>query len=406
EGVHGRLRDYVAAIPPPDQDEIRSVEDLAPVIELYHHTVGAGQYDEAVELYRDRLAFLLYFRLGAYYTTIELLRSLFPEGEDHPPKLEAQAAQPWTLHELANSYARSGQPGRAVPLKGRANHIWEMTSASKENIAIGLRSLADDQIELGELVAVERNLRRSIQVSREIEGPQQAEMREAIGRQELGRLLSYRGAFGEAAQELEAALDSFSKLAQRQAEGVVWVFRAERALHMGQAYAALEAAREARQLADVRGFERDIVRAEGLLGAVLIALAPEAGDEQNNALVEAESHLAQALAGARRINLVEHEPDILLAWARWHRAKGDYQRAREHAEEALAIADRSEYRLKQADIHNFLARLSLDERDLQAARTHAEAARERARCDGPPHAYQPALDEAEQLLNELGQNLA
>ena len=103
---------------------------------------------------------------------------------------------------------------------------------------------------------------------------------------------------------------------------------------------------------------------------------------------------------------MEFEPDILLAWARWHRAKGENLPARENAQEALAIADRSEYRLKQADIHNFLARLSLEERDLQAARTHAQAARERAWCDGPPHAYQPALDEAEQLLKELGQDLA
>ena len=120
-------------------------------------------------------------------------------------------------------------------------------------------------------------------------------------------------------------------------------------------------------------------------------------------MAEAESHLAEALTQLRRINLVELEPDILLAWARWHRAKGNVQQARENAQEALAIADRSEYRLKQADIHNFLVRLSLDEGALEAARTHAEAAYERAWCDGPPHAYQTALNGAEQLLKELDQ---
>lgn len=126
-------------------------------------------------------------------------------------------------------------------------------------------------------------------------------------------------------------------------------------------------------------------------------------DERSKTLAEAESHLAEALTRSRRINLVELEPDILLAWARWHRAKGDVQQAREEAQEALAIADRCVYRLRQADIHNFLARLSLDDSALEDARVHADAARKRAWCDGPPHAYQTALDEAELLLTKLGQ---
>jgi hypothetical protein len=108
----------------------------------------------------------------------------------------------------------------------------------------------------------------------------------------------------------------------------------------------------------------------------------------------------------RSINMVDLEPDILLAWARWHRLKGNLEPAREHAEEALTIADRCEYRLKQADIHNFLARLALDAGDREAARRHAEIARERAWCDGPPHCYKPALDEAERLLQAIDDHMA
>ena len=54
--------------------------------------------------------------------------------------------------------------------------------------------------------------------------------------------------------------------------------------------------------------------------------------------------------------MVDHEPDILLAWARWHLAQGNRDEARQQAAEALAIAERCEYRLEQAEIHNFLAR--------------------------------------------------
>ena len=38
----------------------------------------------------------------------------------------------------------------------------------------------------------------------------------------------------------------------------------------------------------------------------------------------------------------------------------------------------------------------------EKAHEHAEIARERAWCDGPPHCYKPALDEAEAMLKELG----
>jgi tetratricopeptide (TPR) repeat protein len=120
-------------------------------------------------------------------------------------------------------------------------------------------------------------------------------------------------------------------------------------------------------------------------------------------LAEAEAHLTEALTRCRRINLVELEPDILLAWARWHRAKGNPAQARQDAQEALAIADRCEYRLKQVEIHNFLAQLALAEGDRPAARHHAQIARERAWCDGPPHCYKPALDEAESMLVRVTQ---
>ena len=77
---------------------------------------------------------------------------------------------------------------------------------------------------------------------------------------------------------------------------------------------------------------------------------------------------------------------------------GEFTEAEPIATDALAIADRSEYRLVQADAHNLIARLALDAGDRAEALRHAEIAKERAWCDGPPHCYKPALDEAEELL--------
>ena len=394
KGIHSRLRDYFAAVPAPEGDKVQSVDDLAPVIELYHHTVGAGRYDEARELLRDRLVpDPLYFRFGAYQTSIELLRALFLDGEDRPPRLRSESAQAWTLNALANSYSLFGQPRRALPLFKQQIAIREK-QGNKKSVAIGLGNLALGQVRLGELAASEANVRRRIEFCREVGD----EPQEAVGHEDLGRLLAYEAAFGEAAREMDTALASFSKLGYPQSECIVWAYRALRALLMGEAKAALAAARRVRELADVQRVERDIIRAEWLLGAALVAQASGRKGPQTKSLAEAEGHLTEAINRCRRINLVEMEPDILLAWARWHRAKGNSQQAQEHAEEALAIADRCEYRLVQADAHNLLARLALDGGEPDVARQHAQIARERAECDGPPHCYQPALEEAERLL--------
>ena len=402
-GVHTRLCDYFAAVPKPEREKVQTVEDLAPVSELYHHMVGAGRYDEACDLFDDRLGEALYYRFGAYQTCIELLHGLFPDGEDRPPRLKEEADRAWTLNALANSYSLSGQSRRAVPLFRMHNNPQEK-AGDKRNLAVGLGNLADDQAKLGELAAAERNLRRRIELCREIKD----QFSEAVGHQDLGRALAYQGAFADAAAELDAALAVFERHQHLQFQCVVWAYRAQRALLMGDATAAVEAARRVRELADERARsgrpnERDIIQAEWLLGAALVAQAAEAKAEAAETLAEAEGHLTEALNRCRRINLIESEPDILLAWARWHRAKGDHKQARKTAEEALAIADRCEYRLKQADIHNFLARLALDAADRKAAGEHARIGYERAWCDGPPHCYKPALEEAARLLGELGE---
>jgi tetratricopeptide (TPR) repeat protein len=419
EGVHTRLRDYFAKIPVPDKDKVKSIEDLAPAIELYHHTARAGRYDEAARLLRDRLVpDPLHYRFGAYQLMIELERALFPDGEDHPPRLKDEGAQPWTLNALGSSYGLSGQPRRAVQLFEQQSALREKAGDKKE-LAVGLVNLTSRHFELGALAAGERNLRRSIELCHEIRD----EFIEANCHMELGRLLVYRGVFDDAESELKAAQDVFAKTPTNLVS-TICAYRALRAFLMGKSRATLKAAQEARMLADevakkYSPYERDFIRAEWLLGAALVM--------EGKDLNAAATHLAEALTRCRRINLAELEPDILLAWARWHRARGNPQEAQVNTEEALAIADRCEYRLKQAEIHNFLARLALDEADrrrktedggrapnasvigrpssvseaLAEARRHAEIARERAWCDGPLHCYKPALDEAEKMLKEL-----
>ena len=314
-----------------------------------------------------------------------------------------EAHQRWALNGLAVSYAASGQPRKGAGLGERHNAICRRQK-DMINLAIGLTNLAAmAQTGLGELQTAEANLRRAIELCGETEH----ELQEAAGRAELVLVLVHRGEFGASSEQLNGALVVFGERAAFQGECVVWTYRALQALLMGDARRALEAARKARQLADETArvlypHERDIVRVEWFLGWARVALADEDEGRRGEHLRQAEGHLTEALTRCRRINMVGFEPDILLAWARWHRLKGNSEEALGQAREALSIADRCEYRLAQADLHNFLARIAMDEDDRERVAEEAKVAYERAWCDGPPYCYKPALDEAEAMLKELG----
>ena len=398
--VHTRLCDYFAAVPPPDK--VTQLEDLAPVIELYWHTVRAGQFDEARTLFRDRLANVLYFQLGAYQLMIDLLRTLFPDGEDRPPRLKDERAQAWTLNELASSYGQCGQPGRAVPLYEKHNAIYEK-AGDKSNFAAGLGNVATQQTVIGALRAAEANLRRSIALDQELKD----KFAEACDRQELGRLLAYRGAHAESETELAAALKLFEKQENAQSQCVVWAYRAQRELLLLRSasqsairntLSAIAPARRALELAEEQTrtgspVERDYVRAHWLLGAAhRVAGQPD----------EAERHLHEALERCRRINVVDHEADILIDLARLRATTGAQDEAQRLAEEALVIAERSGYVLQGADAHLELAKLALARNDKATAKEHATEARRLATCDGPPdYTYKAAYDETGALLAEL-----
>jgi tetratricopeptide (TPR) repeat protein len=399
--THGRLRDYFAAVPGPDK--MRSLDDLAPVIELYHHTVRAGQYDEAYKLFRDRLDTPTYYQFGAYQLQIELLRALFPDGESRVPRLKEESAQATTLNDLACVYSLTGQPRIAVSLFERQIAIRER-QGNKKNIGVGLANLGDDRLHIGALQAAEVDLRRSIMLCRE----SNSSFNEAISHRELGRVLAHRGAWAESETELDTALDMFSEN-NLQSRCVVWADRALLMLfrlrcatarndlksEIVELKSAVAPGLIALELAEERArtsypVEIDYIHAYSLLGTAY-RLA--------GSFDEAERHLNQALERCRRINNLESEAHILidLAWLRGAAAAPD--EAQRLAEEALVITERCGYVLQSADAHLVLAQLAKDSGDAKSLREHATEALRLATCDGPPdYTYKAAYDEATALL--------
>ncbi|MFC2145764.1 DUF4062 domain-containing protein [Acidobacteriota bacterium] len=415
--VHILAVQYFQALP--KEKKIISLEDLAPVIELYHHLVKAGKFDDARDLFYNRINKPTYYQLSAYQLRIELLKELFHddgEGEDRLPRLAKEPDQAWTLNTLANTYALSGQPARSVPLYLLQIKLYEKIDVKKA-LAISLGNIAQTaQFHIGQLSASTAHLRKSIALCREIED----EFREAVGHQELGCVLAFQGRVKRvksdspcAEEEWGEAFKLFEKNNSFQSLSVVSAYRSLSALLQtrlptvlpgeknhaaGHTREAVAQARKALEFAEKDAATdyptpRDFVRAYWLLGEALLQCRLGPGprlvkpfeipfyDEHFQQQVEtvkmdkssqwaaAERCLTEALHRCRKVNLVESEPDILLAHARLEWAKISSLPGNRRCDslpaiettlkEALEIAQRAGYRLKLADLHLFCGQVLL-----------------------------------------------
>ncbi len=381
DGVHLKLRNYFATFS--KLEKIEFIDDLAPLIELYHHTVGAREYAEALQLFRSGFGYLLFQKFGAYQIVIELLRAFFPEGNDEMPKLKNEEEEAWILNSIAGAYSFLGQSRLSAQFQERVIYIYENIIKDKNSLSIALGNRVIDQFKTGEFSSAKSNLKRKIRICREIKD----EFCEGSCHRELGEILAHQGKFKESETELKIAFKLFLKQENIQSQSIALMGRSICALFMDNSEDALKFAEKARDLAGVEKAERDIINAEYLIGAAQL---------MNQNLFEAEKHLNEALIRDRKINLVDLEPDIMLGFAKLRFKQDLNGEALKLAEEALQIANRCEYRLKQADIHNFLAEFYLDAGNIEKAREHGENARERAECG-----YKPAKKKAEKLLMDI-----
>jgi tetratricopeptide (TPR) repeat protein len=391
-GAHVILVVYFEAVPRPQK--VEKLEDIAPIIELYHHMVRAEKLDEACDLYGDRLADTLLFQFGAYQNIIELLRALFPDVENSLPLLKNERAKGRTLTWLANAYSLSGQPHYAVPLYKLSIGLDEKHS-DKKNLAIDLMAVASVALlPVGSLGEAERNMRRSIDLSREIEN----EFYEAIGYQNLGRILFYRGMWQEAETVHNMGIELARKKNNKQIECVITAYSAYHALLLKNYPLAIEKAQIAKRLADIPfpnigKIPRDQIRAVWILGAIYCAIGN---------LTKAEENLSESIGMCRQINMVDYEANILLDLARLRYDQKNYEEAKSLAEEALLITERCGYVLQGADVNLFLAQYAQEqEQDKAKAKEYVEEAKKLATCDGPPYYYKVAYEEAERMLESL-----
>jgi tetratricopeptide (TPR) repeat protein len=95
---------------------VRTYDDIAATVALFDHTIDAGQFSAAWQLYENRLRIDLVISLNLHTRAIELLRRLFVDGEDRPPRLTSAYERFEASARLAELYSSIGDYRRALAL--------------------------------------------------------------------------------------------------------------------------------------------------------------------------------------------------------------------------------------------------------------------------------------------------
>ena len=386
--IYGTLQTHFEAMPMVEYwQQVESLEDLTPAIELYHTLIGLERYDAAYELFRDRLEKATLYRLSSSRLRVDLLERLFPDGPDALPRLSQAYDQSYALNSLATGYVASGQPDAAIPLFEGADEIL-VGEGNQEGDSVSLENLSNARRLSGGLWAAELAARAALNIAQD----QEDRFAECVSLYWLGLARAARGVPNQAAAALHRSERLSVAQSKQQSEGIAAAFLAERALWQGEAAAARPLADRARNLAAVLRYEVDFIQAARLQGSAALHL----GDFDT-----ADERLHHALTRARAVQLVEEELPTLVALADLRRRQGQPGQVRELLEEVWEPAKRGPYPLFHADALNILAQLERDAGNEEAAIEAATAAFRQAWCDGPPFAYHWGLEKAWQHLAAL-----
>ncbi|MFY0629555.1 MAG: DUF4062 domain-containing protein [Flavobacteriaceae bacterium] len=386
--IHGSLRNHFEAMPMiEDYTQVEGIEDLRPAIELYNSLIEMKLYDEAMNIFYDRLNKATLYRLSAINLRIELLERLFVNGIEKPPILNSKTDQAWVLGGLALSYLLCGLIRKVIPLLERDKEIC-ITEGDKKNLGIVLSNLSNSLMLSGQLFKAEVAARKGLLLGREVT----EYYSEWSNLNSLGQIQMNRGLYIEAKKAIQFSLKLTIDKGQKQNEGYSRFDLSHILLLHGKYKLAKEFADEAWKLAAIYRLERDFIRAAYCQGLASLYL---------NDLDIANERLHSALKRARAVQAVENELQILIALAEYHRRQNETKKAREYLDDVWEYAEQGPYPLFYADALNVLAQIEIDAGNKEAAIAAATEAFQKAWCDGPPYAYHYGLQNAKRLLKEL-----
>jgi len=382
--TYGTLEAHFRPLPAADWKSVNKLEDLTAAIELYNTLTGLGRFDDACELFFERLYWPALYRLNLARACAELLEML---PFDAPPKM-TPSNRARALTALALAYDLRGRPGSAVKARIRANELYLQLGAATD-LTAGMNDLASASYYSGSMRESEDAGRRGVlRARRQLDLP-----REAVGLLWLGLVSASRGMAENGRVALERALRLHRALGMDDYVAVAHTLLAQRALWERDFDGARIHSDSSLGLAQRLPYLRLPIRGARTLGVALLNLDQSA---------IAANRLRQVLVDSRAIHLVQEELPSAVALAEMHRRQGDLKAARELLEDVWELAERGPYPLFHADALNVLAQIERDAGNREAAVEAATKAYRLAWCDGPSFAYHWGLEAARAHLKALG----
>jgi tetratricopeptide (TPR) repeat protein len=376
-----------------------------PLIEVVHHACRAEAYDEAWQVYWERISqgnrFVLGDQLGANETSVALMLEFFPGGDtSQEPQVSDPRYKSWILNEVGLCLMNLGRLGEAAPFF-ESKTAMQLEYEDWRNASSGYQNLAELHVHLGALAASAEAAREALALARRAEDKfgecqsmafqalaahlsgeleaaseifQQSEALERERESDTRYLYSNRGIFhadhlrraGDPSTGSGQAADYARRVTEanlKWAEGYpapADLSRSHRVLgdldvSEGEHESARQHYDEAPRIA--RGITRRDVLIEALLARGRWAAKDPKGLRDPSGLDQAFSDLNEALGYAVDGGYRIYEADIRigLAWA--HLAAGDTNRARQEAERAQRMSADMGYYWGQVDAAEVLAAL-------------------------------------------------
>jgi len=390
-GTALRLIDYFGRVPVPKK--IGSINDLRPLIELYHHTIASGNLDAAVRLYQERILQPLAVELGEHQQVVELLQRLFPNGELAPPK--PSQAHNSVVRWLADSLVENGDARRALAIIDAALARMSADEAQSEGAPLE-QVLGTAYLHLGELHKAEKVLDSAFARIPSWDNHGRGHVFErqfylANGRGDRTRAL-----------ELHKQM-SKAWLAWKDAKHNFILARCDEYLEVGSDSARLNAVETLEQRASEYGAPAALAiaqaaRANFLLWRLEKKPPPPSADEDLAAL---DRLITVSIVRATEQHDLSSECQWRCRLARWHLVRGELDPAEQEANEALAIAEARAERAAHAGTMVILGAIAEQRSNIPLAIERYEKARQLAECDGRPYCFANTLDEAEEAIKRL-----
>lgn len=367
KAAHEQIKDYYLTIAG-DTPQFPTLDDLKPLIEVVHHACESGAYDEAFNLYWNRISQtttrVLVHQLGTFETDLSVMLEFFQNGDlTKEPQTSKSDYNRFILNEIGFCLMELGRLRMAEPFYNRYVK-GNIEAQDWGNATIGYLNLADLHASLGTLEQSRESAAQALASARHTKDKDHEER--ATGwyawvTHLLGRIDNSKEHFSRA-EVLEREINP----SRTYLYSVGGLMHADHLRRTNQADYSHRVTKANLQICEQHHWPDDISGCHRVLGDL---------DSDADSHTSARAHYESALKIARSISERAVLIGALLARGRWQaKYMNNANAAFTDLNEALGYCVESGYRIYDADVRVALAWAYLANGEKEKAKQSAERA--------------------------------